>query len=595
MKTAPTLDPTLLGGNLVDVLRARAELTPDREPHHFGADGQSWRVSLSYAALDQAARTIAVRLKELAEPGDRVLLLYGPGLDFTMGFWGCLYAGMIAVPLAPPRLSKLQSSLERMLAIRSNSGADLLLTTTEFLGKLGGLSQVDGFTDLRLVATDELDPATASTWTPPAVDGESIAYLQYSSGSTGTPKGVILPHRSVLANAAVIGRAANLSSADIGVSWLPTFHDMGLLSAVVLPIVHDATVYQMSPLSFVQRPMDWLRAISAVGATTTVAPNFAYELCARRALPKQIEELDLSTLTVTLCGAEPIRSAALQAFADRFAEAKFSPSAFFPCYGLAEATLMVTGGPYLSGVTTTTVQASALALGHAEPVPAGSTGRELVASGAPRPELPLLIADPDTLEPLPDECVGEILVTGESLGVGYWNQPTATADSFGVKLPGRQEEYLRTGDLGFLHDGQLYVTGRRKDLIIIDGANHYPQDIEAVAADAHRAVRVGGGAAFQLIEPGTSELILVLELDRAFQLVDDLAAGEAAANVVSLSEVESAVRQAISAEFALRLNDVVLVRQGSLPLTTSGKLQRFATAQMYRNGQLTVASPMATS
>lgn len=576
------------GGTLLDLLRARACATPDRIPHLFGTDGKTWEASLTYHALDEAARTVAVHLLELGRPGDRVLLLYPPGLDFTVGFWGCLYAGMIAVPVAPPRLRKLESETARLRAIGANSGARLLLTTEAVRRELvAGLGLLGGFEDVVLVATDELDLSAARSWTAPRITRDSIAYLQYSSGSTGMPKGVALPHSSVTANANVIGRAARLRPGDSGVCWLPTFHDMGLLAAVILPVAHDFTAHQMPPLSFVQRPLDWLRAMSETRGTMTVAPNFAYELCVRRISPERARELDLSAWQLALCGAEPIRVEVLRAFVERFAVAGFRAKAFFPCYGLAEATLMVSGGPFLSGVTTVRVDAEALSRGRVEPVRGDGEGRELAASGALIDELPLVVADPDTLDPLPPGRVGELLARGESIAAGYWNSPGPTDETFNVTVPGRGGGFLRTGDLGFVHDGQVYITGRRKDLIIVDGGNYYPHDLEMVAATVHPAVRAGACAAFQVTDPDRSVLVLVAEIDSTFRLVaDEAEAAGSGGSLVVAAELETSIRQAISREFSLPLDGVVLVKQGTIPLTTSGKLQRFTVADLYRTGRL---------
>jgi acyl-CoA synthetase (AMP-forming)/AMP-acid ligase II len=586
----PTTAPR---ATLPAVLGARAASTPDRVVHMFFGEGGDQERILTYARLDEQARAVAVRLLADARPGDRALLLYPPGLDFTVAFWGCLYAGLVAVPVAPPRMRKADEGFARLAAIAANCTAGFLLTTGAALESVGGRATVaSAFGGLAAIATDQVDPDRAGGWTPPAADGESIAYLQYSSGSTGMPKGVALPHRSVLANAGVIGRVARLGSWQRGVSWLPTFHDMGLLSGVILPVVHDFPLRQMAPLDFVRRPLEWLRAISDSRATISVAPNFAYELCVRRVTPAQAAGLDLSQWQVALCGAEPIRTRTLREFAERFGPAGFRSEAFLPCYGLAEATLMVSGGPFMGGVTTLRVSAPALAKGRVEPVTApDAAGRhELAASGELVDQLPIVVVDPDSLEPLPPDSVGEIVVRGESIGAGYWNSPVETAETFGVHVPGVGGGHLRTGDLGFVHEDRLYVTGRRKDLVIVDGSNHYPHDIEAVAAAVHPALRPSGCAVFQLVEPEGSTLVLVAEVDRAYTVVTDGAAGMDGCTV-SAEELEAGLRGAISREFSLRLDDVVLVKQGTIPLTTSGKLQRFALARSYREGGLEARRP----
>ena len=588
---------------LVELLRRRAEVSPEHVPHRFSDDGEAWTQELTYRTLDQRARAVAVLLTGHTRPGDRVLLLYPPGLDFTIAFWACLYAGLIAVPVAPPSLRRLESSLGRLAAIAGNSGARLLATTTAVREQLLPVgAHLAAFREVELLATD-VAPAPAPTgWQPPPVSGSSIAYLQYSSGSTGLPKGVALPHSAVLANARVIGRAADLRAGDSGVSWLPTFHDMGLLAAVILPAVHDFTLHQFPPLTFVQRPLTWLRAISDTRAQLSVAPNFAYDLCVRRIRPEQAAELDLSGWRVALCGAEPIQARVLRTFSARFAVSGFRPETLFPCYGLAEATLLVTGGPARSGVISLRVDADQLTQGRVRPDPVG--GRcELVASGEIQPDLPVVVADPDTLQPRAPGAVGELLVRGASVAAGYWDNPDATIGTFDVTVAGLGGGFLRTGDLGFVHAGQVYVTGRRKDLIILDGSNHYPHDIEAVVVATHPAVRPGGVAAFQVGVPGERPtLVVVAEIERGVTLTAqppapgrtvpvgpadgpaDEPADEPAAIVAG--ELVASIRQAVHRGCAVPLDDVVLVRRGTIPLTTSGKLQRYAVAALYRDGCL---------
>ena len=579
--------------NLVDLLRLRAELRPDGLPHVFSADGEGEGERLSHRGLDHGARTVAAGLVGRCSAGDRALLLYPPGLDFNRAFWGCLYAGVIGIPVAPPQLSKLEAGLARLRSITANSGARVLLTTAAVAERLGeALPLVGGFEGLRIVATDQLDGAAADDWSPVRITGDSVAYLQYSSGSTGDPKGVVLTHANVLANLAVIGRALRATPESRGVVWLPTFHDMGLLSAVTLPVAADFTVWQMSPLAFVQRPLRWLRMISQVGATHSVAPNFAYDLCARRISAEQAAELSLSRWQVALCGAEPVQPQTLTRFAEAFAAAGFRRETLFPCFGLAEATLMVTGGPAGSGVRTLLAEPEALKEGRITAVSEADRGRALVASGEILDGLEVRIADGDTLEPLPEGEVGEIFVAGDSVAAGYWNNPVATEEAFGLGLGGRTGSFLRTGDLGFLRDGQLWVTGRRKDLIIVDGGNHYPQDIEFSAASSHPAVRANGCAAFQDEDEEGAGLVLVVEVDSRYRVTADPVAA-VDERIVEAAELTRTVRQAVSAAHQLRVDRLYLVKPRTIPLTSSGKIQRHACRELAASGRLADRSVLA--
>lgn len=560
---------------LVQMLTMRAAARPDEVRFRHLGDGDEVSAAMTFADLDRAARAVAVRLAEVTRPGERALLLYAPGLEFVVAFYGCLYAGVVAVPVAPPQPNKLADSLARLASITANSGARLLLTSADIEPLLTPvLAHSKGFTQLRTVVTDQVDPATADRYRDPGITAETVAHLQYSSGSTGEPKGVVLTHGNVLANLRLV---TGKIGAGVGVAWLPTFHDMGLLSMVTYPVYSDSSVISMSPLAFVQRPARWIAAMSRFGATHTVAPNFSFALAVRRVAAPQVGKYDLSPLRVALCGAEPVRVDTMLAFAEHFGDAGFDAASLFPCYGLAEATLLVTGGPRGSGLTTVEVDPTALAKGRVEPVPSG--GRRLVASGELNDAYEFVLADPDTLSPLPAGQVGEICLRGDSVGARYWDAPEATAETFGATVPGHTGNFLRTGDLGFVHEGQLYVTGRRKDLIIIDGYNHYPSDLEATAMDSHPALRPDRCAAFQVLDHDDPELVLVAELNR-----------DHPADAATRAEITTAVRTAIGEHHGLRLTDVVLITPGSIPLTSSGKVRRYAVRDRYRDNALSPLS-----
>ncbi|WP_107656943.1 fatty acyl-AMP ligase [Nocardia suismassiliense] len=558
---------------LVELLTIRAAATPDEVRFHHLGDGDEVTATLTLPELDRSARAVAAHLAGITQPGERALLLYAPGLEFVVAYYGCLYAGVIAVPVAPPQPNKLADSLARLASITANSGARLLLTGAEIEPLLTPvLAEADGFAGLRTVVTDRIDLAEADGYRDPGVTADSVAHLQYSSGSTGEPKGVVLTHHNVLANLRLV---TDEIGAGVGVAWLPTFHDMGLLSMVTYPVYSGSTVISMSPLAFVQRPARWIAAMSRFGATHTVAPNFSFGLAVRRVPAEQVGNYDLSPLRVALCGAEPVRAQTMATFADHFRAAGFDAHSLFPCYGLAEATLLVTGGPAGSGLTTVEVDPTALAKGRVEPVASG--GRRLVASGQLNDAYELVLADTETLTPLPEGQVGEICLRGDSIGKGYWDAPEAVAATFAATVAGRTGHFLRTGDLGFVHEGQLYVTGRSKDLIIVDGYNHYPSDIEASAMYSHPALRPDRCVAFQVLDSDEPALVVVAEVNR----------GENP-DATAKAEIVTAVRRAVGEHHGLRLNDVVLVTTGSVPLTSSGKIRRYAVREQYRDGALTV-------
>jgi acyl-CoA synthetase (AMP-forming)/AMP-acid ligase II len=559
---------------LAEMLAIRAATTPDEIRFRFLGNGEETTATLTYAQIDRAARALAADLALTADPGDRALLLYAPGLDFVTAFYGCLYAGIIAIPVAPPQLSKLQIGLGRLASITRNSAARLLLTSADIEAQITPvLAEAEDLAPLRVVATDRVPADAAEGYVPPSITADSVAYLQYSSGSTGEPKGVILTHRNVLANVRLIAEHTAADADSVGVTWLPTFHDMGLLMGVMQPVYSNRPIISMSPMAFVRRPIRWIGALSRFGATHTVAPNFAFELAVRRISADQAKDFDLSRLKAALCGAEPIRADTMNAFAAHFALTRFDPNSLFPCYGLAEATVFVTGGPVGTGMTA--LQVDPVALTQGEVKVRADAGRRLVASGRLNDGFELVVTDPASAEPAPPGRVGEVCISGESIGIGYWAAPEASAATFGTTIADHDGRFLRTGDLGFVHEGRLYITGRLKDLIIVDGSNHYSTDIEHTVMTSHPAVRPDRCAAFQVIDDDVPRLVLVTEL---------------ATHTADRDEVAAAARQAVGERHSLRLDDIVLVTTGSIPMTSSGKIRRYLLRKQYRDGTLAVLS-----
>ena len=561
-------NPTLLS-----LLQRLAAERPEETAYIFLSSGETEAGQFTYGELDQQARGIGAMLSALGAVGERVLLLFPPGLEFIGAFFGCLYAGAVAVPAYPPRSAR---GLPRLRAILDDARPRVVLTTGELLdrarGLLGGAAEPS---TLAWLAVDGLE-RRAGDWQPPRIDGETLAFLQYTSGSTSTPKGVIVSHANLLHNEEMIRRAFGQSRESVIVGWLPLYHDMGLIGNVLQPLYLGAHCVLMSPVAFLQQPLRWLSAISRYGGTTSGGPNFAYELCARRITDEQKAGLDLSAWRVAFNGAEPVRAETMERFAAAFASCGFRREAFYPCYGLAEATLFVSGGEPGGGASSRDFQAAALEEGEAV-VEEG--GRTLVACGRAWMEQRVEVVDPESALPRAPGRVGEIWVAGPSVARGYWGNAEVTARDFGARLAGEPEAgpFLRTGDLGFVLDGELYITGRLKDLIILRGRNLYPQDIELTVEQAHPALRPGCGAAFPVEIQGEERLVLVQELERR--------AGDAGPE-----EIAAAIRAAVAREHEVSAAEVVLLRMGTIPKTSSGKIQRQACRAAYRKGELAVVA-----
>jgi acyl-CoA synthetase (AMP-forming)/AMP-acid ligase II/acyl carrier protein len=563
---------------LVELLRYRALHQSERTAYTFLRDGETEEVSLSYQQLEQRAQAIAAKLQFLAEPGERALLLYPPGLEFIEAFFGCLLAGVVAVPAYPPRPNQ---SLSRLQAIVADAQATLALTTTAVLSNIERkLAQSALLQALRCLATDSIPSDSAQQWLEPAGSGNTLALLQYTSGSTGSPKGVMLSHRNLLHNSAAIRQCFKNTPDTKGVSWLPPYHDMGLIGGILQPLYVGAQMVLMSPADFLQRPLRWLMAISRYRATTSGGPNFAYDLCLRKIAPEQRANLDLSGWEVAFNGAEPVRAETLEQFAVAFQPCGFRASAFYPCYGMAETTLIVSGGIKEAPPVLKTVQEDALQQNRVVAAVRNSdAARTLVSCGQTCLEQKIVIADPETLTSCSPLEVGEIWVSGASVAQGYWNQPLETERTFRAYLADTGEgPFLRTGDLGFLQDGELFVTGRIKDLIIIRGRNYYPQDIELTAQESHPALRAGCGAAFSVDVDREERLVIAFEVERQYLRKLDADA------------VVKNIRQAVAEQHDLEVYAILLIKTNSIPKTSSGKIQRYACRTGFLNNSLEVVS-----
>ncbi|WP_437338558.1 amino acid adenylation domain-containing protein [Sorangium sp. So ce394] len=561
---------------LVELGRGRAACFGDELAYSFLVDGESERLDVTFAEIDRRARAVGAALQAIAAAGERAVLLYAPGLDYVAAFLGCLYAGVVAVPAYPPDPARLGRTLPRLEAIAADAGARVVLTT-EAIAAMGDAlaEQAPALRAGRWVSTDALAPGVEEAWRPPAISRGTLALLQYTSGSTGAPKGVMLTHGNLLANLGAIARGFRTGRASRGVIWLPPFHDMGLIGGVLEPLYAAFPVALMSPLAFLERPMRWLRAVARFGATVSGGPNFAYDLCARKATAADVAALDLSTWDVAFTGAEPVRHETLERFAATFAPCGFRREAFYPCYGLAEGTLIVTGGERGAGPALATVDREALAGGRAAPPAPGRAAQTLVACGrAVDAGGEVRIVDPVSTRDREDGEVGEIWVRGPSVSRGYWGRAEATAEAFGARREGAPDEgpYLRTGDLGYLRDGALFVTGRLKDLILVRGRNLYPDDLERTAEASHPALRRGCCAAFGVEAEGEERLVLVQEVDPR--------------GAPDLAEVVAAVRREVQLQHDVAAHAVVLIARGTIPKTSSGKIQRGACRAAFLAGDL---------
>ena len=561
---------------LVDLLGYRAENQSEQTAYTFLQHGKIETDRLTYKELDQKAKAIATSLQSLIAKGERALLLYPPGLEFITAFFGCLYAGVVAVPAYPPRRNQNMSRLQALVA---DAQATVALTTTSLLTKIEGrFAQTPEFKVLRWLATDNIASELAESWLEPEVMSDTLAFLQYTSGSTGMPKGVMITHGNLLHNDQMIKRAFGHTEGTIGVGWLPLFHDMGLIGHVLQPLYLGIPCFLMSPLDFLSKPFLWLQAISRYKATTSGGPNFAYDLCIRKITPEQRASLDLSSWEVAFTGAEPVRAETLEKFAETFKTCGFRREAFYPCYGMAETTLFITGG--LKTTFPVIHQVSGRALEQNQIVDStdkDSNIRKIVSCGQTWLDMNIVIVDRESLTRCQGDHVGEIWVAGSSVAQGYWSRPLETEQTFSAYLADTKEgPFLRTGDLGFIRDNELFVTGRLKDVIIIRGQNYYPQDIEQTVEKSHPALRPGCSAAFTVEVKGSERLVIVQEVERSYL------------RKLNMNEIVGNFREAVTAEHGLQVYATVLVKPGSIPKTSSGKIQRHACRAKFLNGSLNV-------
>lgn len=557
--------------DLVGLLRLRAENLGHQRAFTFLVDGESERVHTTYAQLDARARAIAAYLQSEGLSGERALLLFPSGLEYIAAFFGCLYAGVVAVPAYPPRRN---ANMQRIQAIVGDAQPKVALTTQDVFGWIEPvLGEMPDLAAVEWKCTRDISTSEASGWTMPDVDPSDLAFLQYTSGSTGTPKGVMLSHGNLLHNTAIISEAFRPSYAACAVTWLPLYHDMGLIGGIIQPVYFARPNTVMTPTHFLQKPLRWLQAISDTGALISGAPNFAYELCVERITDDEKRQLDLTQWEVAFNGAEPVRAETIDRFCDAFAECGFRREAFYPCYGLAEATLMVSGGDRSKSTTIRSFDGDKLQAGVATPIDAREpSAMRLVSSGASLLGQEIVIANPETSAEQPAGHVGEIWVKGPSVAQGYWRRPEISKETFDAHLTDGRGPFLRTGDLGSLVDGELFINGRSKDLIILRGVNHYPQDLELTVEQSHPDLRPAAGAAFAVGGDGAEQLVIVHEVARKRDIDYD--------------EVLAAIRKELGQKHEVSPLAIVLIRPHSIPKTSSGKIQRHACRNAFEANEL---------
>ncbi|MDR3109286.1 MAG: aminotransferase class I/II-fold pyridoxal phosphate-dependent enzyme [Planctomycetaceae bacterium] len=541
------------------MLRYRCYAQPDDDAFVYLLNGIDDEATINYTELDRRARRIGAWLQERKMFGQRVLLLYPPGLDFIAAYFGCLYGGTVAVPVYPPRRNR---SMLRIQAVSESANAKVALTNGVTLKRVVELiDEAPNLKELVWQATDELDDGLEDSWTMPKINSDTVAFLQYTSGSTGTPKGVVLSHSNLIHNSRLINLFFEHTRSGIGVFWLPSYHDMGLIGGILQPLFVGRPNVLMSPLAFLLKPFHWLAAITRYRGTTSGGPNFAYDLCVRQIKDEQLSELDLSSWKVAFNGAEPVSAETMKAFAKKFEPCGFRYESFYPCFGLAEGTLIVTGGMVDEPPITCCIDADQLSQGNAVDTTEDSPhARTLVSSGRNAIDQTVRIVDPDTCASCAERSVGEVWVKGPSVAQGYWDNAEATEYTFHATISDTGETpFMRTGDLGFLLNGELYITGRIKDMMIIRGVNIYPQDVEATVQKVDGVLRSLCGAAILIDD----KLVIVQEVERRFK--EEMA-----------EALFTAIKKAVALEHEITVEAIVLVRHGAIPKTSSGKIQRHA-------------------
>lgn len=562
---------------LLNILDQHASERPNRTAYVFLHDDGQQDV-VSFGQLARRARAIAAHLQGLGMSGERVILQYKPGLHFIEAILGCFYAGVVATPVVPVRNRR---ELPRVSSVMRDCGSRLVLTSKSTYAVSRALHEnVLVEQNAEMICTDDIPDSAADGFRPVDHAPSSLCFLQYTSGSTGNPKGVMVTHANLMHNSQMLKSAFEADESAVIVSWLPLYHDMGLIFSIFQPLYLGTKSVLFSPMSFVSSPMLWLRAISDWRATTSGAPSFAYELCVHRMTAESMQGIDLSSWKIAFNGAEPVKSNVIDAFVQKFTPYGFREEAFYPCYGMAEATLMVSGGSLDAKVIKLSADSEKLAQNVIVEQPESKT--VLVGCGTARAGQVVRIVDPESLKVLPDGRVGEVWIAGESVAAGYWGRPEETAATFQGRTEAGEGPFLRSGDLGFLRDGEIFITGRIKDLLIIRGSNHYPADIETTVCQGDEALRPGCAAAFTVEDEQEAKLVVVVEAQRTALSKLDEAAYQA---------ILTKVRREVTSIHGLRLSELVVISTGTLPKTSSGKIRRNYCRDLYLSDGLKRVHP----
>ena len=565
------IEPT----SLVDILHWRAKNQPGRLAFRFLTDGEYEEAVISYQELDTRARAIGALLQHSVKAGDRALLFFPPGLDFIAAYFGCLYAKVIAVPLCLPNPARFEKNTAAMLRVINDAGPAIALLAHSLFTAINAQEPIKkSFDNIKLLVTDNNEIVDWNEkWKMPKIGKNETAFLQYTSGSTTIPRGVMVSHGNLLHNLEFIEKSFGQSSESHAVIWLPPYHDMGLVGGILQPLFSGYPATLMSPLMFLQRPFRWLHAISRFKATTSGGPNFAYNLCIKKIKPEQKVLLDLSTWEVAFNGAEPVYHKTIDQFSEYFAASGFRHDAFLPCYGLAESTLLVAGGPRSRPPIKKYLVNAELEKNKVLISPeCGDNTRTLVSCGNNQSDQKIRIVNTETLRSCLADEIGEIWVSGSSVTSGYWNNTSETLFTFDAFISDSGEgPFLRTGDLGFLNNGELYITGRIKNLIIAEGKNYYSHDIERTVEESHVAIRPASCAAFSVNNSSAEQLIIVVEIEYK--------------HFGNANEIKKAILAAVSINHELKVGDIRLTTAGSIPRTTSGKIKHHLCLANYKAGQ----------
>ena len=561
-----------------DVIKNRVIEKPDHVVFRFLNDGVTENESFSYLQLETRAKALGATMQKHGKKDDRVLLLFQPGLSYVASLYACFYSGFIAVPAYPPRRNK---GVDRIHTIISDSEATICLVSRQVYDDIKKNSPDDEVLNkLQWIIYEDVADDYASEFDNVKISAADVALLQYTSGSTGNPKGVMITQLNILYNSEYIRQSFGLDSSSVGVNWLPIFHDMGLIGGILQAAYVGGVNIGMPPMAFMKKPLNWLKAIHKYKGTTAGGPNFAYDYCVQKVTDEESKSLNLSSMDVFFCGAEPIRKATYEKFTDKFSVSGSKDEQLYSCYGMAETTLIVTGGYQKSKPKYLLIDAGALTENKVEVLPDNQENAvSLVGCGHTWMETNIEIVNPITMEKSGSNEVGEIWISGPTVAAGYWNKPEETNRTFGATIVGSDDEnYLRTGDLGFFHEDELYITGRLKDLIIIRGVNYYPNDIEFTIQNSIPELRQNGGAAFSITKNDAEVLVIVQELERTAMRNTDF------------DELLSKIRSVVADSHELDIYSIVLIRAGSIPITSSGKIQRRQTKYDYLRGELSVVA-----